>query len=122
MKRTLQHPRKTLLATLVASAFVVAAMAPPTAVAQTTTTTASNTGVPVVNSSLVASGMVGVDFRYTATATNNPTKYNFWLKRKGSFITWSASGLTVYKMGVVAGKPAIDGAYVLYVQAINWAG
>ena len=83
MKRTLRHPRKTLLATLIASAFVVAAMTPPTAVAQTTTTTASTTGVPVITSPLVASGKVGVDFSYKVTATNSPTKYNFWLRRNG---------------------------------------
>ena len=64
------------------------------AAAQTTTTTTSSTSYPVITSPLTASGKVGVDFRYQVTATNKPTKYNFWVYRNKAVIGSSTSGLT----------------------------
>jgi len=70
--------------------------------------------IPVINSSLTATGTDDVNFTYTITATNNPTSYN-------------ASGLpaglsTVSASGVISGTPTQSGTFQVTLGARNGSG
>jgi hypothetical protein len=71
--------------------------------------------VPVINSSLEASGRVGQSFSYTISASNSPDSY--------STIDLSAIGLTLdTATGIISGTPTIDIDIDVTVSATNSAG
>jgi hypothetical protein len=70
--------------------------------------------MPVITSSLTASGQVGVPFSYQITASNNPTSFN---------ATGLPAGLSVnHTTGVISGKPGGAGTFNVTISAANSAG
>lgn len=71
-------------------------------------------GVPVINSSLTASGMVGAAFSYTISATNTPTSFN---------ATGLPAGLSINtSTGLIDGTPTTAGTYNVTITATNVSG
>jgi hypothetical protein len=70
--------------------------------------------VPVITSSLTASGNETVAFSYTIVATNSPTSYN---------ATGLPAGLSINTTtGVISGTPTTAGTYSVTISATNAAG
>lgn len=76
--------------------------------------TISSTPVPVITSSLVASGIVTAPFTYTITATNTPTSYN---------ATGLPAGLSINTTtGVISGTPTAAATSNVTISATNSGG
>jgi hypothetical protein len=70
--------------------------------------------VPVITSSLTASGNQGSPFTYTITATNSPTSYT---------ATGLPAGLTIDTVtGIISGTPSISGTFNVTISATNSVG
>jgi PKD repeat protein len=70
--------------------------------------------VPVISSSLTASGTVGVAFTYTITATNSPTSYG---------AAGLPAGLSVNtSTGIISGTPTATGTSSVTISATNAGG
>jgi len=79
-----------------------------------TLTLTINPAKPVITSALIKTGLVGVAFSYTITATNNPTSYNATGLPPGLLVNTST--------GVISGTPTTTGIYSVTISATNAGG
>ena len=85
-----------------------------TANAVLTITIAAAQPVPVISSSLAASGVVGTSFSYSVSASNSPTSYGAGNLPSGLNMTPAS--------GTIAGTPTVAGVFAVLISATNSGG